>query len=355
MPKPSTWPWQQRLLQEILDACSSTTQLRPPTIEADEKPVHRLSRPLQQQNKRKQHDGDCYRWGGKHAAARCKFKDYECHYCKKKGHLASVCRKKKQDRNNAKPAEQTNRVEEPRSSDDEVEHEYSLHRLSSGSSRPITVQVTLNGKTTEMEVDTGASVSIISEETLQTLCNDGVSIALQQSSAKLCTYTGQTIEIAGSADVDVEHKGQKARLPLFVTKGKGPSLLGRSWLAVLQLDWNRIFNIRPKYTLQDVLDVHTDVFQDKLGTVKGDTATIHVDPTATPSSYTSSLCITSKSGSRAGTITTTRRDRACPILRLGSTDCTGSQERWGRQNLWRLQGHCKQSSKSRQVSNSTYR
>ena len=128
---------------------------RPPTIETDEKPVHRLSRPPQQQNRRKQHDGDCYRCGGKHAAARCKFKDYECHYCKKMGHLVSVCRKKKQDQNNAKPAEQTNRVEEPRSSDDEFEHEYSLYRLSSGSSRPITVQVTLNGKATEMEVDTG--------------------------------------------------------------------------------------------------------------------------------------------------------------------------------------------------------
>ena len=38
---------------------------------------------------------ECHRCGGKHPAARCKFKDYECHYCKKKGHLASVCRKKK--------------------------------------------------------------------------------------------------------------------------------------------------------------------------------------------------------------------------------------------------------------------
>ena len=35
---------------------------------------------------------ECHRCGGKHPAACCKFKDYECHYCKKKGHLASVCR-----------------------------------------------------------------------------------------------------------------------------------------------------------------------------------------------------------------------------------------------------------------------
>ena len=38
-----------------------------------------------------------YRCGGKHDASKCRFKEYECHYCKKRGHLASVCRKKAKD------------------------------------------------------------------------------------------------------------------------------------------------------------------------------------------------------------------------------------------------------------------
>jgi hypothetical protein len=38
---------------------------------------------------------DCYRCGGKHAPATCKFKSYECHYCHKKGHIATACRKRK--------------------------------------------------------------------------------------------------------------------------------------------------------------------------------------------------------------------------------------------------------------------
>ena len=128
-----------------------------------ETPIHRVSRPPRRpkDNKRQQPDADCYRCGGKHQASRCKFKEYECHYCKKKGHLASVCRKKKQDRNSSKP-EHMNQVTEPQSSEEEREQEYSLYQLSSGSSRPIAVQVSLNGKSVEMEVDTGASVSIIS-------------------------------------------------------------------------------------------------------------------------------------------------------------------------------------------------
>ena len=114
-----------------------------------------------------------------------------------------------------------NQVTEPQSSEEEREQEYSLYRLSSGSSRPIAVQVSLNGKSVEMEVDTGASVSIISEEThlIQHLRHGGVTIPPTQSAAKLCTYRGQTIQVVGSTDVEVEHNGQRATLPLLVTRG----------------------------------------------------------------------------------------------------------------------------------------
>jgi len=36
----------------------------------------------------------CYRCGGPHLAPRCRHKDTECRYCKKKGHLARVCKAK---------------------------------------------------------------------------------------------------------------------------------------------------------------------------------------------------------------------------------------------------------------------
>ena len=53
---------------------------------------------------------ECHRCGGKHDLTRCRFKDYECHYCKKRGHLASVCRKKKPS-DNSQHTEQAHRVE----------------------------------------------------------------------------------------------------------------------------------------------------------------------------------------------------------------------------------------------------
>ena len=77
--------------------------------------------------------------------------------------------------------------------------------------------------------------------------------------------------------------GQIATLPLLVTHGKEPSLLGRNWLSVVQLSWKEIFAIHSEKnkSLQSVLDAHSNVFTDGLGKIKGVSATIHLDSTAT--------------------------------------------------------------------------
>ena len=86
----------------------------------------------------------------------------------------------------------------------------------------------------------------------------------------------------GVTDVTVKHNGQSVTLPLIVTGGTGPSLLGQDWLAALKLDWKEIFMVHAQRSLQDVLDAHKEVFAEGLGMVKGVTAAIHVDPTAPP-------------------------------------------------------------------------
>ena len=41
---------------------------------------------------------ECYRCGGKHAPADCRFKDIDCHHCGKRGHIAKVCCAKARER-----------------------------------------------------------------------------------------------------------------------------------------------------------------------------------------------------------------------------------------------------------------
>ena len=214
----------------------------------------------------------CYRCGGKHEPSKCRYKDYECRYCHKKGHLAVACRKKAKD----KASEQTHRVDASLSSDEE----YTMYTIRNRTTKPFEVKLELNGVGTPMEVDTGASVSIVSEDRFKMLQEKGTT--LRPSRAKLFTYTGEAINVVGVTDVTVKHNGQSVTLPLIVTGGTGPSLLGRDWLAALKLDWKEIFVVHAQRSLQDVLDAHKEVFAEGLGTVKGVTAAIHVDPTAPP-------------------------------------------------------------------------
>ena len=111
--------------------------------------------------------------GGKHDASKCKFKEYVCRHCYKKGHLAAARELRAQEQINLVAAT-------PREED-----EYTLYSVSSKATKPFMVEVRLNGIDTAMEVDTGASVSILSFKPLR---ESGTT--LRRSSAKLHLYRG---------------------------------------------------------------------------------------------------------------------------------------------------------------------
>ena len=79
----------------------------------------------------------------------------------------------------------------------------------------------------------------------------------------------------------MKYKGQVARLPLLVVKGEGSSLFGRNWLKSLRLDWPSIFQVS-NGQLQHLLHQYSAVFESGLGTLKGFTAKISIEPNARP-------------------------------------------------------------------------
>ena len=133
-----------------------------------------------------------------------------------------------------------------------------------------------------MEVDTGAAVSIVSVSTYNRLWS-GQSLPLQATATSLRTYTGEKIDVRGSAAVCVEYLDQKEQLELLVVAGTGPSLLGRDWLLKLRLNWSSINKLQgePTSEVQVILDRHTEVFKDELGLLTM-SAKIQVDPQAQP-------------------------------------------------------------------------
>lgn len=130
----------------------------------------------------------------------------------------------------------------------------------------------------KIEIDTGASLTILSECTLR---EQWPELTVLPSRIKLHSYSGEAIPVLGTVDVVVKYGDQTATLPLLVVKGEGPSLLGRNWLAVLRLDWHEIFWLH-NASLKEVPDKHKAVFEPGLGKVTEYEAKILLDPGATP-------------------------------------------------------------------------
>ena len=133
-----------------------------------------------------------------------------------------------------------------------------------------------------MEVDTGATLSVISKATYNRAWREEPP-PLAPSTARLRTYTGEEIPVMGEIEVDVCHRYQQKRLTLIVTEGNGPSLLGRNWLIELRLNWKTTYQVRNSSALATVLDDHKEIFRKELGTITCAKAEIHVDPQVPPS------------------------------------------------------------------------
>ena len=92
---------------------------------------------------------------------------------------------------------------------------------------PIVVPVEINNMAVNMELDTGAAVSLVSEETHN---QHWPQQQLEGSNTRLKTYSREYLETLGNINVSVGYGDQQVTLPLVVIKGKGPSLFGRKWL-----------------------------------------------------------------------------------------------------------------------------
>ena len=101
----------------------------------------------------------------------------------------------------------------------------------------------VEGQNVMMEIDTGASVSVISMEEYQ---RRWPGVALLTTDIQLRIYTGEQLKVLGARNVDVQYSQQQATLPLVVVAAKGYCLLGRDWLCHLRLDWPSIWHIEKR-------------------------------------------------------------------------------------------------------------
>ena len=209
--------------------------------------------------------------------------------CGNTGHIKAMCRAKKVTKKEGGDSypqghrRRTRKVrvvqEESGEDSDPLNTIIELNHVEGRSNSPFTVTVDLDGHPQSLEIDTGACVTIISEDTFKELLPQK---RLTQSKMRLSTYSGERLQAKGECEVTVEYQGQKKTLPLVVVEGRGPNLFGRNWLSEIRLDWKSINKVKSDSALATVLDKYPDVFREELGTLKGHKAKIYVDPEATP-------------------------------------------------------------------------
>jgi len=123
--------------------------------------------------------------------------------------------------------------------------QYDLYHLEDGtvprsSENPYKVTLSIEGKSVQMKIDTGASLSLVLEQTYKELWP---ATPLQKITVKLKTYTGTSLKVLGSMNATVCNKQQTVKLPLLVVAGAGTSLLGCNGLEKILLNWKAIHNV----------------------------------------------------------------------------------------------------------------
>ena len=178
----------------------------------------------------------CYRCGRTgHLPSICHFRDQKCRKCGKLGHIAKVCNSREamdkqqpaqrnysgrpqqqQQQPQRRPIPQQTKYVEGELTDDVTSDsgEWGIFTVQSRleTTQPsIIVQLKINNEEVVMELDTGASLTIMSENTLkQKLPN----VKLQPSTVILKTYSGEQLKVLGQAQVKVTYKAQEVTAPL---------------------------------------------------------------------------------------------------------------------------------------------
>ena len=160
--------------------------------------------------------------------------------------------------------------------------ELPIHSLS-GEPLPLKTKVFINGKPVEMDVDTGAAVSLMSENQQKALFPN---VPLRKSSLTFRTYTGENMNIRGEMNVEVKFESHTKTLSLVVVTGSGPTLVGRNWIPYTS--WNcsisgeNVIHHSSTDALESLLSRYSNVFNRELGCISPYRAKLIIKPEAEP-------------------------------------------------------------------------
>ena len=145
---------------------------------------------------------------------------------------------------------------------------------------PYKLILCVNNKEVEFEIDTGAGVSIISEDVYNSLFKQ---TPLKPSKTILQTYSGEHLDVQGELPVRVNHNKKMTDARFIVVKGHGSSLMGRDLLSKMQIDWQSVYKVcNNDDNVNKLLEQYNGLFSETLGKMKNFQAKLTLKKDAVP-------------------------------------------------------------------------
>ena len=154
----------------------------------------------------KESSSSCYWYSHRaHKAAQCPYKEAKCQACGKVGHLKRVYPKTAEGDKSQKQAQLKVVADATSDTSPQPVAEYYFFWTGKPGAKPFEVTMLLDGHTHNMEVDTGSSVSVVSQSTCRQLFG---ARRLEKTSIQLKTYSNEQLKIVGQLTVQVRHGGR---------------------------------------------------------------------------------------------------------------------------------------------------
>ncbi|KAL8597750.1 hypothetical protein ACOMHN_001709 [Nucella lapillus] len=184
-----------------------------------------------------------------------------CNICKKKNHFAVKCQQRKK----------LDAVEESESENEQLGQE--------GRDNIIKAEMIIEGKKVACQVDSGASVNVISTRHIK-------KSKLQECRTKLHVYNGATIKAQGKTQLELTNPrtGNNFKADFVVVKEDLTTLLGKKTsedMGLITVHYQNFESIAKVGESTDILSNYADVFSGDQGSLPG-IAHFQVDETVTP-------------------------------------------------------------------------
>ena len=138
-----------------------------------------------------------------HTPQQCKFKSATCYKCNRQGHIAKACLSK------TAPARQpglshhqgrqhyvdlyNSYSHDEGQAQPSAGAEFHLFSMSAPTHSPINVPLLINGKSVNFQLDTGATLTVITQDDCNKVTTGDISV--QQYAKQLQTYTGESVPV----------------------------------------------------------------------------------------------------------------------------------------------------------------